>query len=72
MYRTLSSNRITAVVGTFLGLLFVGYPLLFGPVEPWSIASVILGVLLILASIVVYFSGSPPRDEDLHHRGGGV
>ena len=72
MNSTLSSNQLTAIIGTLLGLFLVGYPLLFGSGEMWSIGSVTVGVLLIIASIVVFFSESPPRDGDLHHRGGGV
>lgn len=72
MKNTLTSNQISGVVGSLLGLVLVVSPLVFGPVEMWSIALTSIGILLIVTSVVVFVSGSSPREGNLHHRGGGV
>ncbi|MDR5672401.1 hypothetical protein AArcCO_0647 [Halalkaliarchaeum sp. AArc-CO] len=72
MENTLTSNQISGVIGSLIGLAVVASSLVFGPVEMWSIALMSIGILLIVTSVVVFVSGSSPREGDLHHRGGGV
>ena len=70
MGATLTTNQITALVVGAIGLASVGYPLVLGPIEIWSIGIVMIGGLLLVAAVVIFVSGQPPRERDLQHRGG--
>ncbi|MGM0446772.1 MAG: hypothetical protein ACQERM_00790 [Methanobacteriota archaeon] len=72
MNKEISGNQVTSILAGLIGVVMIGYPLIFGSIEMWSIYSIIIGVLLIIASAVVFFSDSTPQEDHLYNRGGGV
>lgn len=72
MNKEVSGNQVTAIAAGLIGVGMIGYALVFASDEMWSIYSIIIGVLLIIASAVVFFSDSTPQEDHVYNRGGGV